>query len=430
MKNRLLSLLLVVSSLGLTAQTDMFPEYTPESYNIAMNYNADSIYMFNKHKPNDICNTYMYYQIYGVKPIVGHRWIKTTDGTQNADEVNNPAALLCRLLKAYASRNLDEVKSLYRESDAAIIDNIMSVDSVSQRWFDVISLINKFDLIMSYDVDEYTQLVVELYHDNELLTQSLFTCINENDGWKMASIVDSTSLTANLSMYLNFYHPTTLLADDDMDSDGIPNLEDNCACVSNADQKDKDDDGVGDNCDNCPDLSNPYQEDFDNDGIGDECDNCLAYNPEQLDTDQDGIGDDCDVCPYDFDPDQEIVRDAEGNWIGLACNPDIDGDGIPNEEDDDMDGDGWHNEMDNCPRRYNPDQTDSDGDGVGDVCDNCKLKYNPDQADTNHNGIGDVCDEDIDGDGIPNEYDNCPYHYNPEQEDEDCNGIGDACQDF
>ena len=430
MKNRLLSLLLVVSSLGLTAQTDMFPEYTPESYNIAMNYNADSIYMFNKHKPNDICNTYMYYQIYGVKPIVGHRWIKTTDGTQNADEVNNPAALLCRLLKAYASRNLDEVKILYRESDAAIIDNIMSVDSVSQRWFDVISLINKFDLIMSYDVDEYTQLVVELYHDNELLTQSLFTCINENDGWKMASIVDSTSLTANLSMYLNFYHPTTLLADDDMDGDGIPNLEDNCACVSNADQKDKDNDGVGDNCDNCPDLSNPYQEDFDNDGIGDECDNCFAYNPEQLDTDQDGIGDDCDVCPYDFDPDQEIVRDAEGNWIGLACNPDIDGDGIPNEEDDDMDGDGWHNEMDNCPRRYNPDQTDSDGDGVGDVCDNCKLKYNPDQADTNHNGIGDVCDEDIDGDGIPNEYDNCPYHYNPEQEDEDCNGIGDACQDF
>ena len=45
MKNRLLSLLLVVSSLGLTAQTDMFPEYTPESYNIAMNYNADSRFM-------------------------------------------------------------------------------------------------------------------------------------------------------------------------------------------------------------------------------------------------------------------------------------------------------------------------------------------------------------------------------------------------
>ena len=175
MKDKLLLLLLVFLSSGVLAQTDMFPEYNPETYHIAMNYKADSIQMFNVHKPNNICNTYMYYNVFGLKPIEGHRWIKTTDGSQDADEVNNPAALLCRLLKAYASKDLDEVKSLYRDKDAAVIDQVMSVDSVSERWFDVISLINKFDLIMSYNVDEYTQLIVELYHNNELITQSLFT---------------------------------------------------------------------------------------------------------------------------------------------------------------------------------------------------------------------------------------------------------------
>ena len=95
MKNKLLLLLLLTLSMGLNAQTDMFPEYTQESYDIAMNYKAEHIQMFNVHKPNNICNTYMYYNIYGLKPIDGHRWIKTTDGSQDAGEVNDPAALLC-----------------------------------------------------------------------------------------------------------------------------------------------------------------------------------------------------------------------------------------------------------------------------------------------------------------------------------------------
>ena len=430
MKNKLLLLLFLIS-LGLNAQTDMFPNYEPESYSISLNYRADSIEIFNIHKPNDICNSYMFYNIMGMKPADGYRWIQTTGGSQNASEEDTPPALLCRLLKAYSLSSLDEVKKLYRSSDIAFIDEIMSVDSVSERWFNAISLVNKFNLLMSYDVDGYTQVMVEMYHDNSLLNNTMFTCIKEGGFWKLASMVDSTSLTTNLNIYLMYYNPTTMLSDSDNDGDGFHNLIDNCACDPNADQRDSDADGVGDICDNCKNVNNPSQIDSDRDGYGNLCDNCpVDVNSDQLDTDNDGVGDVCDVCPYDFNPLQEVTYDQEDNMIGLACNTDIDGDGIPNEEDDDMDGDGWPNVKDNCPRLYNANQIDSDGDGVGDRCDCCPLNYNPGQEDIDFDGDGDACDDDTDGDGIPDKYDNCPEHYNPEQEDEDCNGIGDACQDF
>jgi hypothetical protein len=107
--------------------------------------------------------------------------------------------------------------------------------------------------------------------------------------------------------------------------------------------------------------------------------------------------------------------------VGDACDPDVDGDGIPNDQD-------------NCQNISNPDQSDSDGDGVGDVCDNCPATSNPDQSDMDGDGLGNACDScpddpqnDADGDGICGDVDNCPADANPNQSDADSDGLGDAC---
>lgn len=67
---------------------------------------------------------------------------------------------------------------------------------------------------------------------------------------------------------------------------------------------------------------------------------------------------------------EEIARDLD------PCNPDSDGDGVLDAED-------------NCPGTFNPEQTDSDDDGHGDVCD---APDDPCPADTNNDGMVDVTD--------------------------------------
>jgi len=113
-----------------------------------------------------------------------------------------------------------------------------------------------------------------------------------------------------------------------------------------------------------PDDKDP---DIDGDGYPNEMD-AFPYDPaEHLDTDGDGVGDRSDL------------RSMGGNGIDHKnATPDTDGDGKLDFED-------------NCVKVPNPDQKDSDSDGWGDVCDNCPFVYNPDQKDSVGNGIGDAC---------------------------------------
>jgi hypothetical protein len=68
----------------------------------------------------------------------------------------------------------------------------------------------------------------------------------------------------------------------DEDDDGVPDIDDNCVEVDNADQHDEDDDDIGDVCDNCPHISNPLQ---------------TNTGEEDAGIDADGVGDDCDPFP-------------------------------------------------------------------------------------------------------------------------------------
>lgn len=87
------------------------------------------------------------------------------------------------------------------------------------------------------------------------------------------------------------------LGSDDVDCDGIKNINDNCIAVYNPDQKDSDRDGDGNVCDT--DIKNSKKKDrrcdIDRDGIVDDNDNCPGVcNRDQKDTDKDGGGDACD----------------------------------------------------------------------------------------------------------------------------------------
>lgn len=158
-----------------------------------------------------------------------------------------------------------------------------------------------------------------------------------------------------------------------------------------------------------------------------------------------------------------VASNVDGDAFADTEDPDIDGDGLSNDQEDalgtarhlaDTDGDGTNDGEDNCPVLENIDQLDTDGDLAGEVCDvcpddpandddkdgvcgdidNCAGLKNDDQLDTDGDGAGDACDvciddadDDIDKDGWCADEDNCDIVKNDDQADTDEDGLGDLC---
>ena len=171
-------------------------------------------------------------------------------------------------------------------------------------------------------------------------------CDDDDDDDGVLDDVDCDPLDATIN-----FAPGDACDDGDVTTDNDI-INTSCMCVGAG--QDLDGDGVLDVDDNCVENPNPGQEDFDNDASGDACDQ---------DDDDDGVPDEVDCDPLD---------PAINQAIGDTCD-----DGDPCTENDTIDMDC------NCLGTF----SDTDGDGVCDGEDQCAGS--DDNVDEDSNGIPD-----------------------------------------
>ena len=146
----------------------------------------------------------------------------------------------------------------------------------------------------------------------------------------------------------------------------------------------------------------------------------LINQDNDVDLDNDGLPERFDNCPVDYNPDQE---DFDGDGIGDSCDPDIDGDGVTNNQETIDQTDPYDNcdfqdtsisliitAARDCDHDGVPDDIDLDDDNDG------ILDTDETQEDFDKNGTGNGRDLDSDGDG-------CYDTYEAGFEDRDQDGI-------
>jgi hypothetical protein len=163
-------------------------------------------------------------------------------------------------------------------------------------------------------------------------------------------------------------------------------------------------------------TSRPWRSDIDGDGIPDSEDNCpLVPNPGQENSDS-LIGNGTGIAGDD-------VTVPNGDSLGDACDDDLDNDGIPNATDPDPGGDITYDDNGNgdpcaplgTDAADNGPSWDTNCNGVLDGLEaSCPLAVNPDG------------DEDVDG--LPDAWEVCKWGTNPKVVDSDGDTLGDCTE--
>ena len=207
-----------------------------------------------------------------------------------------------------------DIQNLQPQNKASKIDGIAPTEKISNK----INNLNISGIVTSEDFS-IGNLDLSNLSDGYLSISLFVTDPFENKGEEQISYY-----------YLkdNSIRKVESIAIDDIDSDGIPNIDDNCpdtpigevvdANGCSTSQLDTDNDGVKDNLDTCPNTPSGQtvnangcatsQLDTDNDGIKDNLDTCpntpsgqtvnaTGCSQSQLDDDGDGIMNDKDLCP-------------------------------------------------------------------------------------------------------------------------------------
>ncbi len=144
----------------------------------------------------------------------------------------------------------------------------------------------------SWEMYPQTEIDVEVFSNKWLsevkaILNDVITVLSESsDGiyeWKIYAPKELWAYDIDIVLKDDLWHETkkakaeqiTVIelnsAPTDTDWDWVPDSEDNCINVSNADQKDTDNDWVWDACDNCIKIKNANQKDDNNNWIGDVC---------------------------------------------------------------------------------------------------------------------------------------------------------------
>ncbi|MGB1979789.1 MAG: BspA family leucine-rich repeat surface protein [Flavobacteriaceae bacterium] len=236
--------------------------------------------------------------------------------------------------------------------------------------------------------------------------------------------------------------------DSDDDNDGIIDINDDLP-LDATESNDFDQDGIGDNADmdddndgytdaqeieDGTDIQDPlsFPVDPDNDGLTNNQELALGTDPNNPDTDGDGISDLNDVEPLSGD----LSLDTDNDGVIDILDSDDDNDGYEDQLELELDSDSKDansypedQDQDKLPdvteieMGTDPNNPDSDGDGILDGQDDFPLDANSSE-DTDRDGISDTNDPDDDNDGVNDTDDAFPKDPG-ENKDTDGDGIGD-----